>query len=80
MKSIADQVSIQFSEIKVVDRATGLFVVEIIQAHIGFLHLLRSVIEWSCGMRPGSYGDCHFRCEHRSVNTLDALRDDLKYF
>ena len=59
-------------------RAAGLAVVEVVEAHIGFLDLFGPVIEGVAGVRTGRYSHCHLWSEDGVVHTFDTFRDDFK--
>ena len=50
-----------------------------IDAHVGFLHLLGSIIKRGGGVLHGCYGHYHFWSEDGAVCTFDAFRLHLKY-
>ena len=50
-----------------------------IDAHVGFLHLLGSIIKRGGGVLHGCYCHYHFGSEDGTVRAFKALRLDLKY-
>lgn len=60
--------------------AARLLVVEGVYAHIDFLQLLGSIVEWSGGVLQGRYRHYHFGSEDSAIGALDALGPYLKHF
>lgn len=50
-----------------------------IDAHVGFLHLLGSIIKRGGGVLQGRYCHYHIGCEGGTVRAFEALRLYLKY-
>ena len=51
-----------------------------IDAHVGFLYLLGSIVKRGGGVLHGCYCHYHIGSEDGTVRALDALRHYLKYF
>ena len=70
---------VQLYEIKVIDAAACFLVVEGIEAHICFLQLLCTIIEWGGGMLLCSHCHYHVGSEDCAVGAFNTLRLYLKY-
>ena len=71
---------VQLLKFKIILIAAGFLVIESIEAHVGFLHLLGSIIKRGGGVLHGCYCHYHFGSEDCAIRALDALRLYLKYF
>ena len=71
---------VQLYKFKIIWIAACFPVVESINAHVGFLYLLGSIIKRGDGVLHGCYCHYHFGSEDGTVRALDALRLYLKYF
>ena len=60
--------------------AVGFLVVELIDAHIGFLDFLGSIAEGIGDMHGDGHDDDHFGCKHRAVYSFDPLGPYFEYF
>lgn len=72
-------VLVQLYKFKIILIAAGFLVVESIDAHVGFLHLLGSIIKRGGGVLHGCYCHYHFGSEESAVRAFKALRLHLKY-
>ena len=69
---------VQLYKFKIIRIAAGFLVIESIDAHVGFLHLLGSIIEWCSSMLQGCHVHYHIGSEDCAVGALDTLRLNLK--
>lgn len=69
---------VQLHKFKIIWIAACFLIVESIDAHVSFLHLLGSIIEGVGGVLQGCHCHNHFRCEDGAVCTFDAFRLYLK--
>ena len=72
-------VLVQLLEFKIIRIAACLLVIESIDAHVGFLHLLGSIIKRGGGVLHGCYCHYHIGSEDGTVRAFEALRLYLKY-
>ena len=70
---------VQLLKFKIILIAAGFLIIESIEAHVGFLHLLGSIIKRGDGVLHGCYGHYHIGSENGAVRALDALRLYLEY-
>ena len=70
---------VQLLKFKIILIAACLLVVESIDAHVGFLHLLGSIIKRGGGVLQGRYCHYHIGSEDCAVRAFKALRLHLKY-
>ena len=71
---------VQLFKFKIIRIAACFLIIESIDAHVGFLHLLGSIVKRGGGVLHGCYCHYHFGSEDGTVRALDALRLYLKYF
>ena len=71
---------VQLYKFKIIRIAACFLIVESIDAHVGFLHLLGSIVKRGGGVLHGCYCHYHIGSEDGTVRALDALRHYLKYF
>ena len=71
---------VQLYKFKIIRIAACFLIIESIDAHVGFLHLLGSIVKRGGGVLHGCYCHYHFGSENDAVRALDALRHYLKYF
>ena len=70
---------VQLFKFKIIWIAACFLIVESIDAHVGFLHLLGSIVKRGDGVLHGCYCHYHFGSENCAIRALDALRLYLKY-
>lgn len=70
---------VQLLKFKIVLVAACFLIVESIEAHVGLLHLLGSIVKRGDGVLHGCYCHYHFGSENCTVRALDALRLYLEY-
>ena len=70
---------IQLYKFKIIWIAACFLVVESIDAHVGFLHLLGSSVKRGGGVLHGCYCHYHIGSENCVVRAFEALRLYLKY-
>lgn len=70
---------VQLLKFKIILIAAGFLIIESIEAHVGFLHLLGSIVKRGDGVLHGCYGHYHIGSENGAVRALDALRLYLEY-
>ena len=70
---------VQLYKFKIIQIAAGFLVIESIDAHVGFLHLLGSIVKRGGGVLHGCYCHYHFGSEDGTVRAFEALRLYLKY-
>ena len=70
---------IQLYKFKIIRIAACFLIIESIDAHVGFLHLLGSIIKRGGGVLHGCYCHYHIGSEDGAVRAFKALRLDLKY-
>ena len=70
---------IQLYKFKIIRIAACFLVVESIDAHVGFLHLLGSIVKRGGGVLHGCYCHYHIGSEDSTVRAFKALRLYLKY-
>ena len=70
---------VQLYKFKIIQIAAGFLVIESIDAHVGFLHLLGSIVKRGGGVLHGCYCHYHFGSEDGTVRAFKALRLYLKY-
>ena len=70
---------VQLFKFKIVLVAACFLIIESIDAHVGFLHLLGSIVKRGDGVLHGCYCHYHFGSEDCAVCTFDAFRLHLKY-
>lgn len=70
---------VQLYKFKIIRIAAGFLIIESIDAHIGFLHLLGSIIKRGGSVLHGRYCHYHIGSEDGAVRALEALRLHLKY-
>ena len=58
----------------------GVLVVELIEAHVGFLDFLGVIVEGIGNAHFRSYHNVHFGCKHRAVHSFDPLGPYFEYF
>ena len=80
MKKITPICLIQFYKVKVILGAAGLLVVEGVEAAIGFLDFLGSVVEGGGSVLGRGDDDRHLRGEDGAVDALRALGCYSEYF
>ena len=72
-------VLVQLFKFKIILIAACLLVVESIDAHVGFLHLLGSIVKRGGGVLHSCYGHYHIGSEDGTVRAFKALRLYLEY-
>lgn len=72
-------VLVQLYKFKIILIAAGFLIIESIDAHVGFLHLLGSIIKRGGGVLQGRYCHYHIGSEDCAVRAFKALRLHLKY-
>ena len=72
--------SIQRHILKIRRIAVGFLVVELIDAHVGFLDFLGTIAEGIGDMHGDGHDDDHFGCKHRAVHSFDPLGPYFEYF
>lgn len=70
---------VQLLKFKIILIAACFLIIESIDAHVGFLHLLGSIIKRGGGVLHGCYCHYHIGSEDSTVRAFKALRLDLKY-
>ena len=60
--------------------AVGFLVVELVDAHVGFLDFLGTIAEGIGNMHRDGHDDDHFGCKHRAVHSFDPLGPYFEYF
>ena len=60
--------------------AVGFLVVELVDAHVGFLDFLGSIAAGIGDMHWDGHDDDHFGCKHRAVHSFDPLGPYFEYF
>lgn len=70
---------IQLLKFKIIRIAACFLIVESIDAHVGFLHLLGSIVKRGGGVLHGRYCHYHIGSEDGTVRAFKALRLYLKY-
>ena len=70
---------VQLFKFKIIRIAAGFLIIESIEAHVGLLHLLGSIVNRGGGVLHGCYCHYHFGSENGAVRALDALRLYLEY-
>ena len=70
---------VQLYKFEIIRIAACFLIVESIDAHVGFLHLLGSIIKRGGGVLHGCYCHYHIGCEDGTVRAFKALRLYLKY-
>ena len=70
---------VQLYKFKIILIAAGFLIVESIDAHVGFLHLLGSIVKRGGGVLHGCYCHYHIGSEDCTVRAFMALRLNLKY-
>lgn len=70
---------VQLYKFKIIRIAACFLIIESIDAHVGFLHLLGSIIKRGGGVLHGCYCHYHIGSEDCTVRAFKALRLDLKY-
>ena len=70
---------IQLYKFKIIWIAACFLIIESIDAHVGFLHLLGSIVKRGGGVLHGCYCHYHIGSENCTVRAFKALRLDLKY-
>ena len=71
--------SIQRHILKIRRIAAGFLVVELINAHVGFLDFLGAIAEGVGDMHGDGHDDDHFGCKHRAVHSFDPLGPYFEY-
>lgn len=71
---------VQLPKFKITWIAARLHVVEGVDAHIDFLQLFGSIVEWSGGVLQGRYRHFHIGGEDGAIGAPDALGPYLKHF
>ena len=69
---------VQLHKLKVILIAACLLVVESIDALIGLLQFLRTIVEWVGGVLQSRHGHNHVWCENGAIGALDTFRLHLK--
>ena len=72
-------VLVQLLKFKIILIAAGFLIIESIDAHVGFLHLLGSIVKRGGGVLHGCYCHYHIGSEDGTVRAFKALRLHLKY-
>ena len=72
-------VLVQLLKFKIIRIAACFLIIESIDAHVGFLHLLGSIVKRGGGVLHGCYGHYHIGSEDCTVRAFEALRLYLKY-
>ena len=70
---------VQLFKFEIIRIAACFLIVESIDAHVGFLHLLGSITKRGGGVLHGCYCHYHIGSEDCTVRAFKALRLDLKY-
>ena len=70
---------VQLYKFKIILVAACFLIVESIDAHVGFLHLLGSIVKRGGGVLHGCYCHYHIGSEDGTVRAFKALRLYLKY-
>ena len=70
---------VQLYKFKIIRIAACFLIIESIDAHVGFLHLLGSIIKRGGGVLHGCYCHYHIGSEDSTVRAFKALRLYLKY-
>lgn len=71
---------VQLLKFKIIRIAACFLIIESIDAHVGFLHLLGSIVKRGGGVLHGCYCHYHIGSENCTIRAFKALRLDLKYF
>ena len=71
---------VQLYKFEIIRIAACFLIVESIDAHVGFLHLLGSIVKRGGGVLHGCYCHYHIGSEDSTVRAFKALRLYLKYF
>ena len=72
-------VLVQLYKFKIILIAAGFLVIESIDAHVGFLHLLGSIVKRGGGVLQGCYCHYHIGSEDGAVRAFDTFRLYLEY-
>lgn len=70
---------VQLFKFKIILIAACFLIIESIDAHVGFLHLLGSIVKRGGGVLHGCYCHYHIGSEDCTVRAFKALRLYLKY-
>ena len=70
---------VQLLKFKIILIAACFLIIESIDAHVGFLHLLGSIVKRGGGVLHGCYCHYHIGSEDCAIRALEALRLYLKY-
>ena len=70
---------VQLRKFKIIRIAACFLIIESIDAHVGFLHLLGSIVKRGGGVLHGCYCHYHIGSEDSTVRAFKALRLYLKY-
>ena len=70
---------VQLYKFKIIRIAACFLIIESIDAHVGFLHLLGSIVKRGGGVLHGCYCHYHIGSEDCAIRALEALRLYLKY-
>lgn len=70
---------VQLFKFKIIRIAACFLIIESIDAHVGLLYLLGSIVKRGGGVLHGCYSHYHIGSEDGTVRALDALRLYLKY-
>lgn len=70
---------VQLLKFKIIRIAACFLIIESIDAHVGFLHLLGSIVKRGGGVLHGCYCHYHIGSENCTIRAFKALRLDLKY-
>ena len=70
---------IQLYKFKIIRIAACFLIIESIDAHVGFLHLLGSIVKRGGGVLHGCYCHYHIGSEDSVVRAFEALRLYLKH-
>lgn len=69
---------VQLHKLEIILIAACLLVVESIDALVGLLQFLRSIVEWVGGVLQSRHGHNHVWCEDGAIGTFDKFRLHLK--
>ena len=72
--------SIQRHILKIRRIAVGFLVVELINAHVGFLDFLGTIDKGIGDMHGDGHDDDHFGCKHRVIHSFDPFGPYFEYF
>ena len=71
---------VQLLKFKIILIAACFLIVEGVEAHVGFLHLLSSIVKRGGGVLHGCYCHYHIGSEDGAVRAFNTFRLHLKHF